>query len=473
MGTRLAHAARDSSRGAPCRRAARCRGRRCPRRSAGPAWSCWPILAVAACLRLKGLSWGLPYAYQDPDEKVVLAGGLSHRPRPPQPRVLLLPVDALLPDRGGDLGGEQVLRSARRLADLARSPSSRTRRRTTSSAAPWWPPAAWPRSTSSTVSARRPSRGRSACWRRCFSRSSPCTCATRTWPSPTCRRPCSACSRCCCSCGRRACATPAPCCSAPWPPGLPPAPSTTSACSSCPARSPAGTSIATSRPAAPGAGLLAARALRRVAAPMLLAFVLSTPFAVLDPLHFLGDFYRQNQIVANGWLGFENVHNGYWYNLSVNLVGSLGRRAAGARPGRPRAGARQAHARRPHPRALRGRLLPLRELLARAHGPLPAAHRAAADRARRARLRGPRGRARRPSPRRGRGRRRGAAAGGDRAAGARLDQLLALAQRHRCAHRRQGLDRAPSAGQRGDRHGAVRSAARARASTCASTPTPA
>ncbi len=66
------------------------------------------------------------------------------------------------------------------------------------------------------------------------------------------------------------------------------------------------------------------RALRRVAAPMLLAFVACTPYAVLDPARFLGDFYRQNQIVANGWLGFENVHNGYWYNLSVNLVASLG-----------------------------------------------------------------------------------------------------------------------------------------------------
>ena len=78
------------------------------------------------------------------------------------------------------------------------------------------------------------------------------------------------------------------------------------------------------RPVAHRGRALAARSLRRVAAPMLLAFVLSTPFAVLDPRHFLGDFYRQNQIVANGWLGFEKVHDGYWYNLSVNLVGSLG-----------------------------------------------------------------------------------------------------------------------------------------------------
>jgi len=69
---------------------------------------------------------------------------------------------------------------------------------------------------------------------------------------------------------------------------------------------------------------LSLRALRRVALPMLGAFLVCTPFAVLDPTRFVRDFYRQNQIVANGWLGFENVHNGYWYNLSVNLVGSLG-----------------------------------------------------------------------------------------------------------------------------------------------------
>ena len=57
---------------------------------------------------------------------------------------------------------------------------------------------------------------------------------------------------------------------------------------------------------------------------MALAFLVSTPFALLDPLHFLGDFVRQNHVVANGWLGFENVHDGYWYNLSVNLLASLG-----------------------------------------------------------------------------------------------------------------------------------------------------
>ncbi len=69
---------------------------------------------------------------------------------------------------------------------------------------------------------------------------------------------------------------------------------------------------------------LAVRATRRVVLPMLAAFLVSTPFALLDPRRFVGDFARQNQIVAHGWLGFENVHSGYWYNLSTNLRGSLG-----------------------------------------------------------------------------------------------------------------------------------------------------
>jgi hypothetical protein len=68
----------------------------------------------------------------------------------------------------------------------------------------------------------------------------------------------------------------------------------------------------------------AAHAVRAVALPMVVAFVVSTPFALLDLPHFARDFYRQNRIMANGWLGFENVHNGYWYNLHVNLAGSLG-----------------------------------------------------------------------------------------------------------------------------------------------------
>jgi 4-amino-4-deoxy-L-arabinose transferase-like glycosyltransferase len=65
-------------------------------------------------------------------------------------------------------------------------------------------------------------------------------------------------------------------------------------------------------------------AARRVAAPMTIAFVVGSPFALLDVSHFVRDVWHQRDIVANGWLGFENVSNGYWYNLVVNLPGSLG-----------------------------------------------------------------------------------------------------------------------------------------------------
>ncbi|MBE3031858.1 MAG: glycosyltransferase family 39 protein [Actinobacteria bacterium] len=64
--------------------------------------------------------------------------------------------------------------------------------------------------------------------------------------------------------------------------------------------------------------------LARVYAPMLLAFLVGSPFVVLDPGHFLHDFLRQNRIMDRGWLGFENVGNGFWYNLETNLGGTLG-----------------------------------------------------------------------------------------------------------------------------------------------------
>jgi len=64
--------------------------------------------------------------------------------------------------------------------------------------------------------------------------------------------------------------------------------------------------------------------LARVYAPMLLAFVVGSPFVILDPGHFLHDFLRQNRIMDRGWLGFENVGNGFWYNLEVNLGGTFG-----------------------------------------------------------------------------------------------------------------------------------------------------
>jgi 4-amino-4-deoxy-L-arabinose transferase-like glycosyltransferase len=78
------------------------------------------------------------------------------------------------------------------------------------------------------------------------------------------------------------------------------------------------------QPAVHRGAALAAHLGCRVALPMLAAFLVSTPFALLDLRRFLADFAHQNQIVARGWLGFENVHNGYWYNLSTNLLGSLG-----------------------------------------------------------------------------------------------------------------------------------------------------
>lgn len=58
--------------------------------------------------------------------------------------------------------------------------------------------------------------------------------------------------------------------------------------------------------------------------PCATAFVLASPFVLLDLPRFLGDLSRQRSIVERGWLGFENAGNGYWYNLSVNLAGALG-----------------------------------------------------------------------------------------------------------------------------------------------------
>jgi len=62
----------------------------------------------------------------------------------------------------------------------------------------------------------------------------------------------------------------------------------------------------------------------RVYAPMLVAFLGASPFVILDARHFAHDFLRQNRIMDRGWLGFENTGNGFWYNLDVNLGGTLG-----------------------------------------------------------------------------------------------------------------------------------------------------
>ena len=81
--------------------------------------------------------------------------------------------------------------------------------------------------------------------------------------------------------------------------------------------------------AAVAAGRPALRAWARLLAlrlylPVALAFLLASPFIVLDLPRFIDEFSRQHAIVQRGWLGFEHVGNGYWYNLSVNLAGAVG-----------------------------------------------------------------------------------------------------------------------------------------------------
>jgi 4-amino-4-deoxy-L-arabinose transferase-like glycosyltransferase len=62
----------------------------------------------------------------------------------------------------------------------------------------------------------------------------------------------------------------------------------------------------------------------RLYLPMLVAFVVASPFVVLDAPHFLRDFRRQSQIMDRGWLGFEHVGNGFWFNVTPNLTGAIG-----------------------------------------------------------------------------------------------------------------------------------------------------
>jgi hypothetical protein len=58
--------------------------------------------------------------------------------------------------------------------------------------------------------------------------------------------------------------------------------------------------------------------------PMLAAFVVASPFVLLDAPRFIGDFLRQAEIMERGWLGFENAGNGFWYNVTPNLTGAIG-----------------------------------------------------------------------------------------------------------------------------------------------------
>jgi 4-amino-4-deoxy-L-arabinose transferase-like glycosyltransferase len=58
--------------------------------------------------------------------------------------------------------------------------------------------------------------------------------------------------------------------------------------------------------------------------PLAAAFVLGSPFVVLDVPRFWRDFVRQNRVVERGWLGFEHVGNTYWYSFHHNVLGALG-----------------------------------------------------------------------------------------------------------------------------------------------------
>jgi hypothetical protein len=57
---------------------------------------------------------------------------------------------------------------------------------------------------------------------------------------------------------------------------------------------------------------------------MAVAFVVASPFVLLDAPHFIRDFRRQSQIMDRGWLGFEHVGNGFWFNVTPNLTGAVG-----------------------------------------------------------------------------------------------------------------------------------------------------
>ena len=112
-----------------------------------------------------------------------------------------------------------------------------------------------------------------------------------------------------------------------------------------------------------------------------------SPFVLLDAPHFLRDFRRQSQIMDRGWLGFEHVGNGFWYNVDAQPDGRDRRRARGARRRRPGLGVLAPHAAGPHGRALRRRLLPVHRNVEGARRPLPAGDRAAGHPLRRASLR--------------------------------------------------------------------------------------
>lgn len=56
----------------------------------------------------------------------------------------------------------------------------------------------------------------------------------------------------------------------------------------------------------------------------LAAFLVGTPYALLDWRTFKHDLQLQNTIQKNGWLGFESTPSGYVYNITPNLTSALG-----------------------------------------------------------------------------------------------------------------------------------------------------
>ena len=62
----------------------------------------------------------------------------------------------------------------------------------------------------------------------------------------------------------------------------------------------------------------------RAAAVALAAFLVGTPYALLDAPAFWSDFARQNRIQVDGWLGFEESDPGVLYNLSPVLWLAVG-----------------------------------------------------------------------------------------------------------------------------------------------------
>ena len=120
----------------------------------------------------------------------------------------------------------------------------------------------------------------------------------------------------------------------------------------------------------------------RVYVPMLLAFVVASPFVVLDAPHFLRDFRRQTPDHGPRLAGVRARRQRVLVQRDAQPDGRDRRRARRARRRRPGLGPVAAHPARPHDRALRHRVLRVHRYLEGAGRPLPSGDRAAAHPAR-------------------------------------------------------------------------------------------